>query len=288
MKVSPVSLIILSFIITACNNRANENSLDFQPVQCNYNSLTDSIDLNAYVEAWNSGDTSLIKSLYTANALYYTDDEISALRNNAPFSAEVSNPVFTDRVNDYIGMKLRVIGCPVEIYGKLVAFSFRWENDRFGFSGVSILRFENDKIILQVSFFNYDWTPNQAIDSVYFTSIDLNPLFAAWSAMDPVVARQYYEEDAAILADEDLLKAHWRDFTTPPAIDQVIPFYGDWNPVTLNQPLRIGDLVILAWKWNVFEYPFGYGVRILKYTGNMVEMDVRYGIRPWEAEGLPF
>ncbi len=280
--------LILTLVIAACNNEAQLNTMNYVPVQCNYSPNVDSFDLATYVETWNSGDTLLIRSFYTANAYFFTDQEVIDLKNGLPYSAKITDPGFTDRLSEYSGLTMRIIGCPIAIFDKLVAFNFRMEDEREGFTGASIIRFENNKILLQVFAVNDNHTENQVYDSVYFTPVDLDTVFASWSAMDPVAALQYYDGEAAILADEDLLKVHWRDFTNPPSIDQSIPFYGDWNPVALSQPFRVGDLVLLAWKWNVFTYPLGHGVRILKYSHDKILMDVRYGIRPWEAQGQPF
>jgi len=58
--------------------------------------------------------------------------------------------------------------------------------------------------------------------------------------------------------------------------------------VTVGQPLRLGDLVLHAWSWKAFNYPVGYGVRLMRYDGDKISMDIRYAIRPWEAQGRSF
>lgn len=277
--------------VMACkNDDAGEKLVGIEPVACkkSTDSLIDTIDLTAHVNAWNSGDTTVIRSLYTHNALYFTDEEVIALKNKENYAARVFSTSFAEKVQDYAGLKMRVIGCPFEVYDKLVAFCYRWENDKEGFTGVSIIRKEQNLIYLQVSSVNPAWTPNQPYDSLYFQPVSLDSLFGAWAAQDPSKARMYYEENAAILADEDLVKVSWRDFMNPPSLSETIIFYGDWKPVTLNQPLRIGDRIIFAWQWSVFNYPLGHGVRIMRYNGSKMDMDIRYGVRPWEAQGQPF
>jgi hypothetical protein len=289
MKYNLITMLFLGAFLIACKNDAKDK-LTYIAVGCNIpeESIFDTVDLSSFIDTWNSGDTLAIRSLYASNGMYFTDEEIFKLKNQEPYSADVDDIKFTSHIEEFENLKIRIIGCPVSIYNKLVGFTFRCENDREGFTGVTILRYEGDRILIQVTSMNSEWTPNQTYDSVYFEPVDVTQLLTVWSSHDPDQAREYYSENAAILADEDLAKAPWRDFANPPTLDQVMATYGDWAPVTLNQPLRIGDRVILAWKWSVFPYPMGHGVRILHYNGTLVDMDIRYGIRPWETEGKPF
>jgi len=61
-----------------------------------------------------------------------------------------------------------------------------------------------------------------------------------------------------------------------------------WGMRAAGQPVRLGDLALCAWSWRSFDYPVGYGVRLLQYDGDKIAADVRYAIRPWEAEGKTF
>jgi hypothetical protein len=286
-----IPITVICMMLASCKeNDTTDVKTESQPVICDNlgNALIDTIDLTAYVNAWNSRDTNFLMSLYNTNALFFNDNEIIALKNNQAYDALVSGVVFSHYLKDFQGMRLRIIGCPYKVYNKLIAFSFRWENNAIGYTGVSILRLENDRIQLQVNSMNPAPEPNQPHDSLYIENNNLDPLFEIWAEKDPEKTFLFYTENAVILSDEDLLKVSWRDFKNPPTVIEAINGYGDWNPIALNQPLRIGDRVILAWQWSVFEYPLGHGVRILRYLDDRVDMDIRYGIRPWEAEGKPF
>ena len=61
-----------------------------------------------------------------------------------------------------------------------------------------------------------------------------------------------------------------------------------WSPTAASQALRLGSLVWFAWRWTTFSYPLGYGVRVLRYDGQRIDLDVRFAIRPWEPGGKTF
>jgi hypothetical protein len=101
-------------------------------------------------------------------------------------------------------------------------------------------------------------------------------------------AQLLYTDEAAILADEDLVQAPWRDFQRPPSVASAIREYSQWNAVAGGEAIRSGDLVWCVWHWQAFDFPFGYGVRVLRYDGQRLDLDIRFAVRPWEPEGKTF
>jgi hypothetical protein len=183
---------------------------------------------------------------------------------------------------------MRVLGEPMMIYDKLVAFLYRWENDTEGYDGAALLRYEGDDIFLH-SFIESDTlTPNPVDDSSYVQDINMDDVMRAWLDSDLVAAQEIYNENAVILSDEDLAQAAWRDHSTPPKIDRLLIQFSGWNPAILGTPKRIGDMVIFAWHWQAFDYPKGYGIRMVHLQDSQITTDIRYAIRPWEANGKPF
>jgi hypothetical protein len=240
------------------------------------------------VAAWNSGDIGAIRSFYTADARYYPEAEMQNLYHGQPIDVLVSNPSFVNQVARYEGMTLRILDQPMMIYDTLAAFLYRWENNTEGYDGAALLRYENGKIFLHSFIESSQLTPNPLDGSSYVREVNLDDLMHAWNDSDLVAARDIYSEEAVILSDEDLAQAAWRDFSVPPKIDQLLTQFAGWNPTILGTPKRIGDLVIFAWHWQAFDYPKGYGIRMLHIQDSKVGTDIRYAIRPWEANGKPF
>jgi hypothetical protein len=248
----------------------------------------DTADLSSYLAAWNSGEVEVIRSLYTEDARYYPEAEMQNLSQGQPIDVLVSDPSFAERVREHEGMTMRILGEPMMIYDKLVAFLYRWENEAEGYDGAALLRYENDKIFLHSFIQSDQLTPNPRDDSTHVEEITLDDLMRAWVDTDYTAAQELYETDAVILSDEDLAQAAWRDYSSPAKLDRILSQFAGWKPTIIDTPKRIGDFAIFAWHWEAFDYPKGYGVRLVHFQDAQIGMDIRYAIRPWEANGKPF
>jgi hypothetical protein len=248
----------------------------------------ESADLSNFLTAWNSGDVEIIRSLYTQDARYYPESEMQNLYHQQPIDVLVSDPSFAEKVMAHDGMTLRILSNPMVIYKKLVAFLYRWENDFEGYDGAALLRYEDDKIFLHSYIESSQLTPNPVDDTNYVEDINMDNIMQVWVDSDQNAAQEIYDENTVILSDEDLAQASWRDFSVPPSTKQLLTQFAGWNPTIIGTPKRIGDLAIFAWHWEAFDYPKGYGVRLLHFKNLQITTDIRYAIRPWEADGKPF
>jgi hypothetical protein len=251
-------------------------------------SILETIDLSDFVAAWNGGDVSKIRSFYTTDARFYSKADLQYLYQEQPIDVLVSDSSFTEQVANYEGMTLRIIGEPLMVYDKLVAFLYRWENQGEGYDGAALLRYEDGKIFLQTSLESDQLTPNPLDGSSDVQELNLDDLMRVWIDSDSVAAQAFYSENAVILSDEDLAQAAWRDFSRPPKLNQLLSHFAGWGPTILGEPKRLGDLAIFAWHWQQFDYPLGYGVRLVHFQDGKIDTDIRYAIRPWEAKGKPF
>jgi hypothetical protein len=245
-------------------------------------------ELAAFVDAWNRKDVSEIRSLYTEDARYFSESEVQNLEFGKPIDVNVKDQEFAKNVEAYNNYQLRILGKPIVIFDKLIAFPYRWEKEGQGINGVALLRYENDKILIHTFLTSEKLTSNKSNDTQYFEDINLDDLMRTWNTADIKTAQKLYNEGASILSDEDLMQAPWRDFTDPPRLEQVISQFKGWDPVVDGTPKRIDDLIIYTWHWNIANDPIGHGVRIMRYKDATINTDIRYAIRPWETEGKPF
>lgn len=248
----------------------------------------ESADLSSFAVAWTSGDVAAIRSLYTNDARCFSEDEAWALDREQPFSVLVRSEDFAARAQEHQGLRMRILGEPIGIYGKLVAFAYRWENDSEGYDGVGLLRYEGSLIFLHVFVEAAGRTPDSSDDSSLMQVASFAPLMKAWDTGDVASAQAFYSNPAAILSDEDLAKVAWRDFARPPDLASLIKWFRGWKPAAVGTATRVGDLVFGAWRWETQVYPVAYGVRLLHYDGGAIVTDIRFAIRPWEVSGKPF
>jgi hypothetical protein len=246
-------------------------------------------DLTAFAAAWSSHEAAALRAFYTPDARYFPEQELMNLEHEQPIDVLVAGETFARRVQEHAGLKMRILGQPLQIFDKLVAFVFRWENDTSGFNGAALLRYEDGKVYLHTDVISAQPTPNQTEASS--SSVDegtLDGLMQVWNAGEPGAAEQLYLKNAALFSDEDLVQAPWRDFTQPPKINYVVAQFAGWDPAVLGQPLHLADSLVFAWHWKTRDYPQGYGVRLIHYDGSVIDIDVRFAIRPWETEGGRF
>jgi len=246
-------------------------------------------DLSAFAAAWSSHEPAAVRAFYTPDARYFPEQELWNLEHEQPIDVLVDDETFAKRVQSQAGLKMRILGQPIQIFDKLVAFTFRWENDSSGYNSAAMLRYEEGKITLHAELVSAQPTPNQP-DASTSTADEgaLNNLMQTWNAGDPQAAANFYVKDAALFSDEDLVQAPWRDFTQPPKINYVVAQFADWDPAVLGKPLRLEDTLVFAWHWKTRDYPEGYGIRLIHYNGSVIDIDLRFAIRPWETGGGRF
>jgi hypothetical protein len=131
-------------------------------------------------------------------------------------------------------------------------------------------------------------TPNPptAISGLQPGSVD--ELNAAWTALDIPAVTQLYQEGARVWRDEDLVAILSGSGASPMPLDEQVRSRGSWGPMAVGVPVQVGNLVLFAWRWEAYDYPNGFGVRLLQYDGDRIAADVRFALRPWEATGEPF
>jgi ketosteroid isomerase-like protein len=251
-------------------------------------SQVDIVDLSAFVSAWNTHDPSVIRALYTEDARYFTGDDLRKFQQEEKTNALVTNETFAEYIHRFDQFKMRILGEPIGIFGKLVAFAYRQENEGTGFNGVMLLRYEEGKILLNVDVISSKQTLTQPDDSSQMTEIDLGNLMQAWNNADVTAAQNLYSDTAIILSDEDLIQAPWRDFVHPPQLKNLLTQFADWDPITISKAMRLEDMTVFAWRWKSRSYPAGYGVRLLQYNDSKIVTDIRFAIRPWEGNGNHF
>lgn len=252
-------------------------------------SHVESLDLSAFASSWSTHDVTTIRSLYLDSARYFTEAEARKLYQEEPIHVLVSEDAFLDSVHKYDGYKMRILGKPFGVYGKLVAFAYRWErDDKIGYNGAALLRVEDGRIFLHIDFVSPQQIPGSADDTSHISTMSLDNLMKVWNDADLTAASQLYGDQAVILSDEDLAQALWRDFSQPAQIKDLFAQFAGWDPVVINEPIRIEDLVIFAWRWKMISYPAGYGIRLIHYDDSRIVSDIRFAIRPWEGNGKPF
>jgi hypothetical protein len=153
-----------------------------------------------------------------------------------------------------------------------------------------MLRFEDGRILLHVDLLSSEKTTGEENGVVNTPSSDFSKLMKAWNDADIEAASNLYTAQAVMLSDEDLAQAPWRDFSRLPQLKELLNQFSGWNPNLINQPIRIENMVIFAWRWNKsnLNYPAGYGLRLLRYDGAYIATDIRFAIRPWEVKGNTF
>lgn len=260
-------------------------SIDLTPT---VESHLDHVDISAFMSAWNTHDVAVIRGLYGDSARYFTEGEANNLYNEGAIDPLVAHDAFAGQVRKYDGYRMQILQTPFGIFGKLVAYLYRWENDTVGYNGAALLRFEDGKIILHVDVVSSQQTPNPGNDPDQTSGINLDSLMKAWNDADVTAAENLYSESPVILSDEDLFQAPWRDFIHPPKLNQLLSQFVGWNPTVISEPQRVEDLVIFSWRWKIRDYPIGYGIRLLHYNDSRIVTDIRLAVRPWESNGQSF
>jgi hypothetical protein len=256
-----------------------------------------SLDLAAFAKAWSSRDVDAIRSFYSAEAVYLSDEEVIALQRGEPVSPYVADGTFSDRLRAYEGLEMQILGEPVQIFDKLVGFTFRWQDDLDGYNGVALLRYESDRIWMHTYSLSSDRTPNPSTSSQVLETVNMEPLMEAWSAGDVEAVKNFYTVNVGVLAvfnDEDILESlqgithSAYELAGGYLASEVLTQASVWGMVTLGQPVRIGELVLMTWKFESLAFPAGHGIRFLRYDGDKIVTDIRYAIRPWEVGGQTF
>jgi ketosteroid isomerase-like protein len=256
-----------------------------------------SLDLTAFSDAWSNKDVERIRSFYTGDAVYLSDMEVVSLQRGENVSSDIADGTFSDRLKAYEGQEMKILGEPVQIFDKLVGFAFRWQDGLDGTNGVALLRYEGDKIWMHTYALSSERTPNPSPGSQVLETVNMEPLLEAWSAGDVEAVKNFYTVIDGVLAvfnDEDILKSlqgithSAYELAGSYLASEVLTQASVWGMVSLGQSVRIGELVLMTWRFEALDYPSGYGVRFLRYDGDKIVTDIRYAIRPWEAAGQTF
>lgn len=241
--------------------------------------LIEAPDLSAFISIWNSGDLELIRSLYKAEARYFNDTDITDFYKQKPVDVLVRSKAFSQKVKDQGENSLKIIGKPFGIYDKLTAFQYERESSSGIQNGVTLLRFEDGKVLLQVDIPEQD--DQSAIDAA--EKFDLPELMRVWNEVDYDAAKSIYSPAATILSDEDLLQATWRDFKDPPKLNHLLKQFKGWNPEGIGKPLQVGNIILFPWHWYEKDFPVGFGLRVIQVDEGGISKDIRFVIRPWET-----
>ncbi len=256
----------------------------------------ESADLAAFAEAWSSGEIEAIRAFYTDDAVYVSAEQAVALQRKEPVSVLVAEDAFAERVREHQGLRMRIMGEPIQVSDKIVGFAFRWEESGEGYNGVALLRYEGGRIWLHTYAVSTTRTSNLA-DEAMLQPVDLDGLMEAWSAGDVSAIRGFYTDTDGVFAvfnDEEIANSLRGIVYSPQELAggyvtrEVWSHATQWGMTVVGQPLRLGDLVLYAWGWKAFDYPVGYGVRLMRYDGAKINIDIRYAIRPWKAQGQSF
>lgn len=246
-------------------------------------------DLSSFIDTWNSRNVQSIQALYSENARILTESEAAKLKNQEPVNLEVNEELIAAYLQTIPqSMILRVIGEPVMVYDKLVAYTYRIEGETEGYNAAGLLRYEGDKIYQHVFLVSDQLTSNAGSNNEPSPEPPIGQMMESWSAGDLTAASKVYAEDAIILSDEDIAQAKWRDFQTPPTLDQLFKQFSGWKPELISPPVQLEDMVIFARRWSIRSFPAGHGVRLVKLQDGLITVDIRYAIRPWEVEGREF
>jgi ketosteroid isomerase-like protein len=252
----------------------------------------ETVDLTAFAEAWSAGDIEQIRALYAPDATYLSAEEVVAL-HHGPLPVQVGDEAFAERVRERQGLTMKILGEPIQVFDKLVGFPFRWQDGSSGFDGVALLRYEGGLIWMHTYATSPERTPNPP-DEPILEPVDLDALMEAWSAGDAQAVRSFYTNGAGVFNDEDIAQSlrgrvlSAQQLAGGHLAGEVVGNGGEWGMTAVGQPVRIGDLVLSVWSWKAFDYPLGYGIRLLRYDGDKIDTDIRYAIRPWEARGETF
>ena len=262
-----------------------------------YSNFISTPDLSAFIQAWNSGDVEAIRSYYEPEAVYLSSDEALAIQQKEPVDPLVSSDAFAGRIKTYSGLRLRILGKPIQVTEKQVGYLYRWEGGSDGVNGVAILRYENGKIWMHTYIEDAVATPNPAEGSDPVGLTDLSQLAAVWSSGDMEKAKSLYTmKDGAYLVfnDENIALSLRGRTMTAGALEggnlasELLGNGKAWGMQIIGEPQQLNDLVLAAWSWKAFNHPMGYGIRLMRIVDNQVAVDIRYAFRPWEVAGKPF
>ena len=174
---------------------------------------------------------------------------------------------------------LQTTSIPIRIYEKLIAFSYLRDTGMEPEEGVTILRLENGKILLQV-----DIPVSESPGTISAAeNIDLQEVLRVWNEADLTSAKTVYQANAAVLSDEDLIQTPWRDYQTPPTLQALLFQFKGWNPQVVGEPIRVGDTLLFSWRWFDKDFPIGYGLCAIQAGEAGITKDIRMVIRPWET-----
>lgn len=246
-------------------------------------------DLTAFVDAWNSREVQRIYSLYTEDARVYTKAGLRKLMNGDSVEDAISPELISSFLEATpLGMNIHIQGSPISIHNKLVAFTYRLENATEGYNASGLLRYEGEKIYQHVFLVSENLSSNDSPSTGSISDSTVGKMIEAWSLNDQQATAALYANDAVILSDEDIAKVPWRDFEKPPTLAQLLDQFAGWEPAQISPAISVDNTAVFAWRWGIRTYPIAYGVRLIEVEDGLITYDIRYAIRPWEAQGGEF
>jgi cytochrome c553 len=246
------------------------------------------IDLSPLIAAWNDGDLEALQALYAENALLASVDDVAAIQRGEALPTSIDNGAFQYQQAALGGMRLRILGEPIAVADKTAGFTFRLEGDDSGRDGVALLRYEGGKIWLHIYALDPQLTPNPPAGTSKLEPVSVDDLNATWTAVDLPAVASMYQEAAKVWRDEDLVSILTGSGAPLMSLEEQVRSRGPWGPAAVGDPVQIGNLVLFPWRWEAYDYPNGYGVRLLQYEGSRIATDVRFALRPWEVQGGTF
>lgn len=253
-------------------------------------------DLAGFAQAWSSGDAARIHAYYAGDAIFVSDRDVIALQKKETTPVKFADLDLAGYLALYPQMEMVVLGDPV-LMEKQLGYFFRWQDANQGYDGVSILRFENGQIWMHTYALSAELTPNRqnAVESLEAQAMP--PLYAAWSGGDFEPVKQFYTPNDGVFAvfnDEDIYNSMRGLVHTPQELagdylsSEVLSQASQWGMSLVGQPLRLGEFVLMTWRFDEFDYPVAHGIRFLRMDEDKILTDIRYAMRPWEVNGGTF
>lgn len=243
---------------------------------------TDGVTFDAagVAAAWSAGDVEAVRAHYTDDALLVFLDEIPDLYRPGAIDPFVAHDAFAGRVAMITaGGTVGTVGEAVVSGDTTGYFAFTVDGGDTPRSGVSLVRLEGGLIWLQVVAF--------AGGAGEPAPVDETGLLRAWDAGTVAGVEALYAGGAVVANDRQVVEAVVQPDLTPPA--DLAFAVGELAPLPPGEQrgagLAVGDLSAFPWGLSGLTPPAGEGVRLLRRRDGVITDDIRFVVRPWEADG---